>query len=71
MTADNSTKRFGNIEITFDQDCDDVVSAALAMLAYGLSGLSADEREEWRRLPAAPGTDRHSQRGSGSMSFGR
>jgi hypothetical protein len=39
-------KRFGRIELEFDKTCDDVVSAALAMLASGLSRLSAEEREE-------------------------
>ena len=45
MTPDT---RFGPITIEFDQGCDDAVSAALAMLAYGLAGLSAAERD--RRL---------------------
>jgi hypothetical protein len=40
------TKRCGPITIEFDHTCDDAVSAALSMLAYGLSKLSADAREE-------------------------
>lgn len=38
-------KRFGAISIEFDNTADDLVSAALAMLAYGLSGLPAAGRE--------------------------
>jgi hypothetical protein len=43
-TPDNSTKRFGDITIEFDHDCDDAVSASLTMLAYNLSMLVAKER---------------------------
>jgi len=39
-------RRFGPITIEFDHTCDDQVSAALSMLAHGLSKLSADEREK-------------------------
>jgi hypothetical protein len=43
MTRDG--KRFGNIAIEFDPDCNDLISAALEMLAYGLGKLPAAERE--------------------------
>jgi hypothetical protein len=38
-------KRFGDIAIEFDGACNDVVSAALEMLSFGLSKLPAADRE--------------------------
>ena len=38
-------RRFGDIEIVFDRTCDDVASAALTMLAFGISKVPPDERE--------------------------
>ena len=41
----DTNRRFGDIEMVFDHTCDDVASAALAMLAFGISKLPPDERE--------------------------
>jgi hypothetical protein len=43
MTPD--TKRFANIVIEFDPDCNDVISAAFEMLSFALGKLPAAERE--------------------------
>jgi hypothetical protein len=42
MTPD--TKRFGDVELTFDASCEDAASAAFNMLAKTLSMLVAKER---------------------------
>jgi hypothetical protein len=42
--TDNSTRRFGDISIEFDPDCDDAVSASLSMLARSIAQLPPSER---------------------------
>jgi hypothetical protein len=39
-----NTKRFGDISIEFDPDCDDAVSASLSMLARSIAQLPPSER---------------------------
>jgi hypothetical protein len=40
----SETKRFGDISIEFDPDCDDAVSASLSMLARSIAQLPPRER---------------------------